>query len=374
MGVAGRIARSFLRSKLTPLITIASLAVGVIGILATPREEEPQITVPMIDVLTGMPGAGPEEVENIVTRAVERRMWEIPGVDHVYSTSGEGWSLVTVRFRVGEDQERSVTRVHAKLLAELADVPPGVTTPLVKPHSIDDVPVYTLTLSSDRYDANALRAMAVHLEDEVRTIGDVAATWVTGGSPRRIRVELDPRRLGGREVTASEVLGALQGAGSRVQAGEFPEAGRVVRVDAGAPLETAGDVGLVVVGVRGGAPVLLRDVATVREEFGEPLDYVMHAEGEGEGEGASRQAVTLSIAKRPGANASTVTRHVEERVEEARSRLLPDEVHLSVTRDYGETAAEKARELIRHLLLAKLSVKLVLGIFLGCRVEVVVFV
>jgi multidrug efflux pump subunit AcrB len=370
MGVAGRLARSFLRSKLTPLITIASLAVGVIGIVATPREEEPQITVPMIDVLTGMPGAGPEEVENIVTRAVERRMWEIPGVDHVYATSGEGWSLVTVRFRVGEDQERSVTRVHAKLLAGMADVPPGVTAPLVKPHSIDDVPVYTLTLSSDRYDANALRAMAVHLEDEVRTVGEVASTWVTGGSPRRIRVELDPGRLGARGMTAAEVLGALQGAGSRVQAGEFPEAGRVVRVDAGAPLETAGDVGLVVVGVRGGAPILLRDVAAVREEYGEPRDYVMHAEREG----AARQAVTLSVAKRPGANASSVTQRVEERVEEARSRLLPDEVHLSVTRDYGETASEKAQELIRHLLLATLSVTLLVGIFLGWREAVVVLI
>ena len=126
MGIAGRVARAFLRSKLTPLVTIASLAVGAIGIVGTPREEEPQISVPMIDVQTGMPGAGPEEVENVVTRAVERRMWEIPGVDHVYSSSGEGWSLVTVRFRVGEDQERSVTRVHAKLMAGLSALPPGV--------------------------------------------------------------------------------------------------------------------------------------------------------------------------------------------------------------------------------------------------------
>jgi multidrug efflux pump subunit AcrB len=370
MGIAGRIARSFLKSKLTPLVTVASLAVGVIGIVAAPREEEPQITVPMIDVLTGMPGAGPEEVENIVTRAVERRMWEIPGVEHVYSTSGEGWSLVTVRFRVGEDQERSITRVHAKLLAEMAGGPPGVTAPLVKPHSIDDVPIYTLTLSSDRYDANALRAMAVHLEDEIRTIGDVAATWVTGGSPRRIRVELDPQRLGGRGVTAAEVMASLQGAGSRVQAGEFPEAGRVVRVDAGAPLESASDVGLVVVAVRGTTPILLRDVASVREEYGEPSDYVMHAEGGG----SPRQAVTLSVAKRAGANASSVTEHIEARIDEARSRILPGEVDLSVTRDYGDTAAEKARELIRHLLLATLSVTLLVGIFLGWREAVVVLV
>ena len=370
MGIAGRIARAFLRSKLTPLVTLASLAVGVIGIVATPREEEPQISVPMIDVLTGMPGAGPGEVENVVTRFVERRMWEIPGVDHVYSSSGEGWSLVTVRFRVGEDQDRSVTRVHAKLMADLADLPAGVMTPAVRPHSIDDVPVYTLTLSSSRYDANTLRSMAVHLEDDVRTISDVAATWVTGGSPLRIRVELDPHRLGGRGISVAEVQGALQGAGSRVQAGEFPDAGRVIRVDAGAPLVSAADVGLVVVGVRDEAPVLLRDVATVREEFGEPTSYVMHADAAAE----PRQAVTLSVAKRPGANATTLTRLIEERVEQARVRLLPDDVELAVTRDYGETAGEKARELIRHLLLATLSVTLLVGIFLGWREAIVVLV
>ncbi len=370
MGIAGRIARAFLRSKLTPLVTIASLAVGTLGILATPREEEPQISVPMIDVFTGMPGAGPTEVENVVTRAVERLMWEIPGVDHVYASSGEGWSLVTVRFRVGEDQERSVTRVHAKLMAEMSSVPPGVTTPMVKPHSIDDVPVYTLTLSSAQYDANALRAVAVHLEDEVRTVGDVATTWVTGGAPRKIRVELDPARLGGRGISVAEVQGALAGAGAKVQAGEFPDAGRVVRVDAGAALASAADVALVVVGVRGGAPVLVRDVATVREEFGEPSDYVMHADGDG----GPRQAVTLSVAKRPGANATTVTRLVEARVEESREHLVPDEVSLSVTRDYGETAGEKASELIRHLLIATLSVTLLVGIFLGWREAIVVLV
>jgi multidrug efflux pump subunit AcrB len=370
VGISGRIARAFLRSKLTPLVTVASLGVGLLGILATPREEEPQISVPMIDVMVGMPGAGPTEVENVVTRAVERRMWELAGVDHVYASSGEGWSMVTVRFDVGEDQERSVTRVHAKLASELGALPPGVTAPLVKAHSIDDVPVYTLTLSSDRYDANALRQVAVHLEDEVRTVADVATTWVTGGAPRKIRVELDPARLGGRGITPAEVMGAMAGAGSRLQAGEFPEGGRVVRVDAMAPLGSATDVGLVVVGVRGGVPVVLRDVADVREEFGEPQDYVAHAEAGEE----PLAAVTLSVAKRPGANATSVTRAVDARVEAAHGRVIPEDVSLRVTRDYGETASEKARELIQHLLIATVSVTLLVGIFLGWREAVVVLV
>ncbi|HEX6315764.1 MAG TPA: efflux RND transporter permease subunit, partial [Gemmatimonadaceae bacterium] len=249
-------------------------------------------------------------------------------------------------------------------------LPPGVTMPSVKPHSIDDVPVYTLTLSSSRYDANTLRSIAVHLEDEVRAIGDVATTWVTGGSPRRIRVEIDPARLGGRGLSVADVLRALQGAGSRAQVGEYPDAGKVIRVDAGAPLASADDVGLVVVGVRDEVPILLRDVAGVREEFGEPAHYVMHADSSG----APRQAVTLSVAKRAGANATTLTRLIEERVEQARDRLLPGDVELTVTRDYGETAGEKARELIQHLVLATLSVTLLVGLFLGWREALVVLV
>ena len=150
MGLAGRIAARFLRSKLTPLVTLASLAAGLLAILATPREEEPQISVPMIDVLLGLPGAAPSETENLLVRPVERRMAEIPGVDHVYSTAGDGYAMITVRFRVGENQERSVVNVHAKLLSAMDQAPPGAAPPLVVPHSIDDVPILALTLNSSR--------------------------------------------------------------------------------------------------------------------------------------------------------------------------------------------------------------------------------
>jgi multidrug efflux pump subunit AcrB len=159
MGISGRIARAFLQSRLTPLVTLASLAVGLLGILATPREEEPQISVPMIDVIAALPGAGPEEVESAIARPLERRMWELPGVEHVYTMSGDGYAMVTVRFKVGEDQERSITRVHAKLASAMDAMPAGAMPPVVKPHSIDDVPVMTLTLSSAAYDADALRAV-----------------------------------------------------------------------------------------------------------------------------------------------------------------------------------------------------------------------
>ncbi len=369
MGIAGRIASRFLRSKLTPLVTGASLVVGLMAILATPREEEPQISVPMIDVILAMPGATPAETENLLVRPVERRMYEIPGVEHVYSMATEGMAMVTVRFRVGEDQERSVVNVHAKLFSAMDQVPPGALPPLVKPHSIDDVPILTLTLNADRYGSNALREMAVHLEGEIRTVPEVAETFVTGGQPRQIRVTLDPARLAAAGVSPAQVTGALSPGAARVDAGAFPAGDRMYLVRAEAPLATAADVGLVVVGVGAGAPVYVRDIATVTEDFGEPVDYVQHADHAG-----SRSAVTISVAKRKGANATRVAEAVLDRVDAARGRVLPGDVAMAVTRNYGETASEKASELILHLAIATLSVTVLIGIFLGWREAVVVLV
>jgi multidrug efflux pump subunit AcrB len=369
-GIAGRVAGRFLRSKLTPLVTFASLGVGLLGILATPREEEPQISVPMIDVMTALPGATPAEVENLLVRPIERRMYEIPGVDHVYSTAGDGFALVTVRFRVGENQEESVVKVHAKLLSAADQAPPGATPPLVKPHSIDDVPILALTLHSPVYGSNELRRIATHLEDEIRTVPDVAETYVIGGQPRQLSVTLEPARLAARGVTPGEVAGALTAANVRLQAGDLTSGDRSTLVRVGAPLRTPADVGSVVVAVRAGGPVHLRDVAGVREDFGERTTYVLHTE---RGE-AGESAVTIAIAKRHGANATAVAHAVLARVEGARARLLPATVAVTVTRDYGETAREKASELILHLAIATLSVTLLIWLFLGWREAIVVLV
>jgi multidrug efflux pump subunit AcrB len=370
MGVSGRIARGFLQSKLTPLVTLAALVVGAIGMIATPREEEPQISVPMIDVMVGMPGATPAETENLLVRPLEKRMYEIPGVDHVYSVAGDGHAMVTVRFEVGENQEESITKVHAKLFSVADQAPEGATQPLVKPHSIDDVPIVTLTLHSGRYDSDGLRQIALHLEDEVRTIEDVAQTFIVGGQPRQITVTLDPARLAARGVTPGEVAVALEGANARLQAGDFETANQVYRVDVGAPLATAGEVGSVVVTARGAGPVYVRDVADVREGHGERESYVFHA-GRG---GDPESAVTLAVAKRAGANATDLADAILDRVDQTRDRILPADVEVEVTRNYGETASEKAGELIFHLLVATLSVTLLIGIFLGWREAVVVLV
>jgi multidrug efflux pump subunit AcrB len=370
MGIAGRVAGRFLRSKLTPLVTLASLAAGLVAMLATPREEEPQISVPMIDVMAALPGAPPSETENLLVRPIEQRMHEIPGVDHVYSTAGDGWALVTVRFRVGEDQEQSVVKVHAKLLAAMDQAPPGATAPLVKPYSIDDVPILALTLHSERYGTNELRAIATHLQDEVMTVPDVAGTYIIGGQPRQVQVTLDPARMTASGVTPGEVALALQAGNARLQAGEFATGDRTYLVRVGAALATLEDVGNVVVSSRGGAPVFLRDVASVSSDFGERTDYVMHA-GRGE---PSSSAVTISIAKRHGANATEVSHAVLARVSDARDRLLPQDVGLSVTRNYGETAREKASELILHLAIATVSVTALIWLFLGWREALVVLV
>ena len=369
-GIAGRVAGRFLRSKLTPLVTLASLGVGLLGILATPREEEPQISVPMIDVMTALPGAAPAEVENLLVRPIERLMYEIPGVDHVYSTAGDGVALVTVRFRVGENQEESVVKVHAKLLSAADQAPSGATPPLVKPYSIDDVPILALTLHSPVYGSNELRRIATHLEDDIRTVPDVAETSVIGGQPRQLSVTLEPGRLAARGVTPGEVAGALSAANVRLQAGDLTSGDRSTLVRVGAPLNTPADVGGVVVAVRDGRPVRLRDVAGVRDDFGERTTYVSHTERGKAGE----SAVTITIAKRHGANATAVTHAVLARVEDARARLLPATVTVTVTRDYGETAREKASELILHLAIATVSVTLLIWVFLGWREAVVVLV
>jgi len=369
MGIAGRVAQAFLRSKLTPLVTIASLAVGALAIVATPREEEPQISVPMIDVIAALPGADPAEVENLLTRPIEKLMWEVPGVEYVYSMAGDGMTLVTVRFTVGEDQDRAVSRVFNKLGAAADRTPPGAPPPLVKPHSIDDVPILALTLHGGGYGSDALRAMAVHLADELATIPDLARIDLIGGAPTQLRVTLDPARLAGSGVTPGEVMQALRAANVRLPAGEFDAANQVVLVAVGAPIRSARDAGDVVVANRSG-PVYLRNVAMIEEVPAEAVEYVTHAAGQERGE----QAVTLAVAKRPGVNATEIAHAALARVEEARGRLLPANVQVDVTRNYGETASEKANELILHLLIATLSVTVLIGLFLGWREALVVLV
>ncbi len=363
-GIAGRLAGAFIRSKLTPLLIVASVLLGVGAVQLLPREEEPQIVVPMIDVLVEMPGASAREVEERITRPMEKLMWEIPGVEYVYSTSSPGSALAIVRFRVDEDEEGAVVRLNKKLLANADLIPPGASPPLVKPRSIDDVPVLALTLWSDRYDAYTLRQLAAEVHDEIKEVPDVSEVRIIGGERRQVRVVLDAARMAAFGVAPATVVPVLDAANRQLQSGSFSAANREYLVETGAFLRTAEDVGMVVVGVHGGRPIYLRDVAEIRDGSEEPADYVLFGSKSVAG---TSPAVTISVAKRKATNATSVAERVIEKVRSLEGTMIPSEVRVDVTRDYGETANEKSNELLYHMLLAMLSVTALVWLVLGRR-------
>jgi multidrug efflux pump subunit AcrB len=367
-GLAGRLAAFFIDSKLTPIAVIASILLGLFSVLMLPREEEPQIKVPMVDVIVAMPGASPAEVENRVTRPMEKLLWEIPGVEYLYATSSPGQALVIVRFVVGTDIEAALVRLNQKLQANFDRIPPGVAPPLVKPRTIDDVPVLALTLHSAVHDHLTLRRLAAQLDDAVKSIPQIAETTLIGGTRRTVRVQPDPAALAARGLTVAGLVPALEQANRGLQAGSRPFANTEVLLETGGFLRDAAEVGAVVVGVHAGRPVHLREVAAILDGAEEPADYVLH----GTRDGALEAAVTLSVAKRPGANAIDVVNAVLAKVATQRGALLPAEVTLTVTRDYGHTAAEKSNELLLHMGIAVFGVALLILFFLGWRESLVV--
>jgi multidrug efflux pump subunit AcrB len=380
LGLSGRVARAFVHSKLTPLLVIFSLALGVGSILITPREEEPQIQVPMIDVLVPFPGASAREVEERVATPIEKLAWEIPGVEYVYSTSSPSFALVIVRFRVGQDPETSTVKLYTKLMAHPEALPAGAGPAVVKPKSIDDVPIVGLTLWSKQHDSFELRRAADELALEIRKIPNISEVNVIGGERRQISVDLDPARLQAHGTSALQIAQTLRQTNWSLPVGSLSQGDRELVLAAGSFLRDAEDVRRVVVGVRDGRPVRLGEVAQVRDGAGERATYVLfgagpHAADKGiAGAPIDVQAVTLAIAKKPGANAVVLAQRVEARVEAARRTLLPGTMHVTVTRDYGETAQEKSNELIGHVLLATGAVVLLVLMALGRREAIVVAV
>ena len=382
-GPAGRISHFFIESKLTPLIVIAALLLGVFAVMNTPREEEPQIVVPMVDLFVGLAGSDPAEVESRVTIPLEKRMWEIPGVEYVYSSSMPGMAMVTVRFFVGADPERSLVKLYDKLAGNMDRMPSGATPPLVKLRTIDDVPILALTFWSHRQDAFQLRRIAAEAARELSKLDDVSDIRLTGGQRRQIRVLLDPARLAGFGLDPGTVATALQAQNATLPAGTFSTGDREVVVETGAFLTDAASVRDLVVGVHDDSPVYLRDLAEIHDGPAEPVDYVMFAPGSAAAAsgiavtpGADRvtPAVTLAVSKRKGADAARVVDAAMERVGSLRGALLPDGVEVTVTRDYGATSSQKARELLTHLIAAIVTVTLVIALFLGWRGGLVVFV
>ncbi len=383
-GFAGRLAARFIDSKLTPIMVAASLLLGAFAVLMLPREEDPQIKVPMIDVLVAMPGADAREIENRVTRPMEKLIWEIPGVEYLYSTASPGGNLTIVRFKVGEDLERSLVMLNQKLQTNFDRIPAGVSFPLIKPRTIDDVPVLALTFHSARYDHATLRRLAAQVDDAVKTTPQVAETTLIGGERREIRVALDPARLASRNLSAAVLVPMLQQANAQTHAGAQVFANGETLLQTGTFFRNAADVGDVVVGVFAGRPVYLHDVATIADGPGDPANYVLYGRGDVAGlaeagpgsatpaTSTDEAAVTLSIAKRPGANAVDVVAAVLRKVDSLKGTLIPADVGVAVTRDYGATASEKSNELLLHMALAVFGVALLVLIFLGWRESLVV--
>ena len=373
LGLAGRIARAFIDSKLTPLVVITSILLGAAAVIMLPREEEPQIKVPMIDVLVSMPGFSAKEVEERATRPMEKLLWEIPGVEYIYSTSSPGEGLAIVRFKVGEDVEKALVKLNQKLQSNFDRIPRGVSFPLIKPKSIDDVPILALTFHSERYDHLTLRRLVAQVDDAVKQVPLVAETTVIGGARRQLRVLLDPARLASRNLSAAEIVPKLTQANRQVIAGGLTSNNRETIVETGGFLANAQEAGNVVVGVFGGKPVYLREVAEIKDGAQEPSQYVFFGEGAGHSTGAGEQpAVTLSIAKRPGANAISVADQVLKKVETLKGRDIPGDVQISITRNYGETATEKSNELLLHMGIAVLGVSVLILLTLGWREAVIV--
>jgi multidrug efflux pump subunit AcrB len=368
LGIAGRLAGAMLHSKLTPLGILASLLLGTYAVVALPREEEPQIIVPMVDVFVEMPGTSPVEIEQRVTRPLEKLLWEIPGVEYVYSTSSPGRSLVIVRFLVGEDEERALVRLNQKLAANPSMLPSGASAPVVQARSIDNVPIMALTLWGERYDDVALRRLAAQLQETLKEIPDVSEVAVIGGRPRQISVDLDPPALAARGLDPLAVRDVLTRANVRTGGLRIVNANESTRVESGAWAESAEDIRRVVIGLSAGAPVHVADVASVVDGGGEPTAYVMQHPRRGQ----AFPAVTLSIAKRKGTNATELAHTIERKVQSVQGYLLPRDVQVSVTRDYGETAARKSNELLWHMFLAVVSVSILIWLVLGLRESAVV--
>ena len=362
LGVAGRIAEMFIDSKLTPLVIIASVILGAAAVVLLPREEEPQIKVPMVDVMVSMPGSSAQEIEERATRPMEKLLWEVAGVEYIYSTSRDSESLVIVRFKVGEDPERSLVKITEKLRSNFDRIPMGGTPPLVKPKSIDDVPILALTFHSARYDHLTLRRLAAQVDESVKQVPLVAETNLLGGARRAVRVMLDPVKLASRNLSPAGLVPMLQQANRQFRAGGLTTGNNEVLVETGAFLKTAHEVGDVVVGVFGGKPVYLREVAEIHDGGEEAVQYVLYGSKTTE-----EPAVTLSIAKRPGANAISVADEVIRKVDLLKGSVIPADVTVSVTRNYGETAAEKSNELLLHMGIAVFSVAILIWLTLGWR-------
>ncbi|TGL87747.1 efflux RND transporter permease subunit [Leptospira congkakensis] len=368
-GFAGRLAETFLHSRLTPVIAISSLILGLFAVYLTPKEEEPQISVPMIDIQIPTPGFSPEETERKVTEVIERAVWGLEGVEYVYSTSKWHGSYITVRFKVGEPIEPSLVKIHHKLMEVKNTLPRNTLNPIVKSYSIDDVPFLALSFSSEIVDDYTLRQLIAPLARELSSTPDLASVQMLGGLKKVVRVKVDPNLLSRNGVTAMEVAMSLKENDALIPAGKNWSAESVLDMEVGGVLKNIADVKRLPVAQRGGRVVRIQDLAIVEEGPEERTrSSALYDKSLGEGK---RNAVTIVFAKRKGTNVVNLSKDLLERAN-LFQKDLPKEIRLSVIRDYGSTAEDKSHELIEHLLIATISVTVLIALWMGLRSALVV--
>ena len=372
LGIAGQIAKTFIRSKLTPLIILAAIILGIFAVIVTPREEEPQIIVPMADVFVQAPGMSAKEVEARVTKPMEKLLWEIKGVEYVYSIIKPGMNMTIVRFYVGQDQEKSIVKLYNKLMSNYDRIPQGVSQPLVKVRSIDDVPILSLTMSSKdkHYTGYELRRIADEVSDELKKGSDVSEINIIGGQKRQVRLTFDPIKLKAYNLSPYGIIQTIQKANFVTDSGKFPSNNTEFIVQTGGFLNNADEIGDLIVNTSNGAPVYLKDIANIQDTAEEPANYVFNYDKNS----GSNEAVTIAFQRKKGANATNVAEDALKKVEALKGDIIPHDVNVTVTRNYGETAKDKSNELLEHMMIATISVIILIALFLGKREAVVVAV
>ena len=376
-GLSGKIAHFFINSKLTVLLMAALMIIGVYSSFLIPREEEPQINVPMADILVGYPGASPQEIEARVVKPLEKILSNIKGVEHLHAMAMNGQAMVIVQFYVGQDIERSYVKLYDELQKNQHIFPKGVYAPIVKTRSIDDVPMLGLTLWSEKYSDFQLRQIAEELNNEIEKVKDVATTKEIGGRNRMLKITLDKEKMGENKVDPLSVMQMIQANNNSSQSGSIVHGDREDLITTGQFIRTSEDVGNIVVGTNQNMPVYLRQIAKIEDGPATPKEYVTF--GYGKSNLASHKhkseypAVTLSIGKVKGADAMEISEEILSRIEDIKTNLIPNDVHLEVSRNYGETASHKVGELLMHLGIAILAVTILVMFAMGWRGGMVVF-
>jgi multidrug efflux pump subunit AcrB len=386
LNISGKITQYFINSQLTVLLMAATAILGLFALWFTPREENPQIVVPAANVMVMMPGASAKEIEELVSKRLEAKLWEIPGVEDVYSVSMNSMAVVTVKFYVGQDKERSLVKLYDKLMSNMDFAPPGASQPLVKPIDVDDVPIVAITLSGEpgtSYDDAHLRIVADHVLDELRKVPGVGNAVVIGGRSRQVRVTLDPLRISGYGLSPLQIAGAINMSNANLLSGDLEQGSKKLTLETGGFFEKASDVKNAVVGVANGKPVYLDDVAEVSDGFeetakltriGTGISHAKHAGVEDAGGNASleRPAVTVALAKRQKLNAVKISGQILAKLDELKKTQIPSGITVTVTRNDGKTANDAVNELVFHLVVSIIVVIILLFVTLGWREAAIV--